>query len=464
MSKANDFLRGIQEMGKFVSDKFYLTSLKDTPNSYENASGQYLVVNDNESGIHFTGIEKIASDLTDYGFGGSNDKVIPRQYEQLPSASNNRGEIISSGCSLYFSCNGEWLPVGDPKIATTDFPGCVESIEDIVLYQEYVDKFNNENLGSAFDKMLNNEVSLSEFIFDVCLFSNNKDSGSVKIDETTYKWGKFTETTTVNITATPSRPGINFVRWEGQGAVFGSNNDAQTTLLVDKDLSVTAYFNDTALNTEVHIQSNTTDGNDQFSDLSANNHEISKLGQPIHSSSDVLFGSTSLYFDKPTPNCLEFDINSLNNSSFTIECWFKLDSSRKAVIMRHASDFNLGTDALTSFSLYTNSSKINATLNLNNSNRSLLSANTTDLTTWNHVAIVRDNDQPAITLYVNGESVVTQSINKDDLLYKPSLPMRIGTFFSSDSSWTLGPTWIQDFRISRFPIYTSNFTPPNNLL
>jgi hypothetical protein len=68
MSKANDFLRGIQEMGRFVSDRFYLNFLNDVPNSYENASGQYLVVNDNESGIHFTGIEKIAADLTDYGF------------------------------------------------------------------------------------------------------------------------------------------------------------------------------------------------------------------------------------------------------------------------------------------------------------------------------------------------------------------------------------------------------------
>ena len=75
MNKANDFLNSIKGIGKYISDRFYLTSLKDTPNSYENHSGDYLVVNDGESGIHFTGIEKIAQDLTDYGFsaGGTGE-------------------------------------------------------------------------------------------------------------------------------------------------------------------------------------------------------------------------------------------------------------------------------------------------------------------------------------------------------------------------------------------------------
>jgi len=68
MNKANDFLNGIKGIGKYISDRYYLTLLKDTPTGYQGHSGDYLVVNDGETGIHFTGIEKIASDLTDYGF------------------------------------------------------------------------------------------------------------------------------------------------------------------------------------------------------------------------------------------------------------------------------------------------------------------------------------------------------------------------------------------------------------
>ena len=70
MNKANDFLNGIKSIGKYISDRYYLTLLKDTPTGYQGHSGDYLVVNDNESGIHFTGIEKIAQDLEDFGFAG----------------------------------------------------------------------------------------------------------------------------------------------------------------------------------------------------------------------------------------------------------------------------------------------------------------------------------------------------------------------------------------------------------
>ena len=47
---------------------YTFSGLHDTPLDYLGHSGDYLVVSDNESGVHFTGIEKIAYDLTDYGF------------------------------------------------------------------------------------------------------------------------------------------------------------------------------------------------------------------------------------------------------------------------------------------------------------------------------------------------------------------------------------------------------------
>jgi hypothetical protein len=59
-----------------------LTGLRDTPTGYVNHNGDYLVVNDSQDGIGFSGIEKIAADLTDYGFldgvggGGGSSNII----------------------------------------------------------------------------------------------------------------------------------------------------------------------------------------------------------------------------------------------------------------------------------------------------------------------------------------------------------------------------------------------------
>ena len=70
-------ISGFAEMARSVQtyvsgqlQNINFSGLQDTPTGYLGHGGDYLVVNDGESGIHFTGIEKIASDLTDYGFGG----------------------------------------------------------------------------------------------------------------------------------------------------------------------------------------------------------------------------------------------------------------------------------------------------------------------------------------------------------------------------------------------------------
>lgn len=65
-------LKGVSGIARVLRDYIdngsNFSGLKDTPTGYLSHSGDYLVVNDGESGIHFTGIEKIAQDLTDYGF------------------------------------------------------------------------------------------------------------------------------------------------------------------------------------------------------------------------------------------------------------------------------------------------------------------------------------------------------------------------------------------------------------
>ena len=87
-------LEALREMGAAVSEKLYITGLFDTPTGYQGHSGDYLVVSDNESGVHFTGIEKIAADLTDYGFGASSSTNAQELTEQISQTIVNDNLII----------------------------------------------------------------------------------------------------------------------------------------------------------------------------------------------------------------------------------------------------------------------------------------------------------------------------------------------------------------------------------
>ena len=147
-------LDAFSDLGKQLGDRFYFTGLKDCPSVYVGHSGDYLVVNNNESGIHFTGIEKIAQDLEEYGLIGGGQVTgftglydTPSNYESgkylistensleyidatelaktlpvfprdipgtssLPQpASDYNGEIVRVGCDLMISCDGEWKPL-----------------------------------------------------------------------------------------------------------------------------------------------------------------------------------------------------------------------------------------------------------------------------------------------------------------------------------------------------------------
>jgi len=298
MSKVNDFLRNIQEMGAFISNKFYFNQLKDTPNFYEGYSGDYLVVNDNESGIHFTGIEKIAADLTDYGFGGSdsvtefsglqdtpsgyqghsgdylvvNDNesgihftgiekiaadltdygfldgqssTIP-SYTELPDATENDGKIVALGCDLYFSCDGEWIELGKKADQVTlppgsDNPGCVENLSDLVLYENYKQQYIEDHQADIFERNLKGLPP--EKIHEVCLYTFDSRN-TVKIDETNFKWGIFYGDQNVNISALAYDPNIQFLEWRSSANnnLLGDINSPNTTLSVNQSMDIFAYF------------------------------------------------------------------------------------------------------------------------------------------------------------------------------------------------------------------------------
>jgi len=197
MSSAKQSLSGIEDLLFAVKDYVPtgLFELKDTPTGYLGHSGDYLVVNDSQDGVNFTGIEKIASDLTDYGFGGSSSD-IPK-YTDLPDATENDGKIVASGCELYHSCDGEWTKIIKQDTITTlppgesdGLPGCVASLEDKTNYIIYKDEVITENASNTFSLSL--QGLSSPQLHEACLFTEFQgvpdDSIKLNFAESDYQW------------------------------------------------------------------------------------------------------------------------------------------------------------------------------------------------------------------------------------------------------------------------------------
>ena len=194
-----------------TGDLLAFTGLNDTPDSYIGHSGEYVIVNDQENAVHFTGIEKIASDLTDYGFGGGEGStnftglqdtpnnysdgsylksttngieyagIEPTYYDsitELPaSAVSHNGEVVRVGCDLYLSCDGVWKKFTQYQSDTIDdpndiFPGCVETTAEALQYQEYFDGVMAERNSSSFIDSLNG-TSTNIDLKSVCLFKKD---------------------------------------------------------------------------------------------------------------------------------------------------------------------------------------------------------------------------------------------------------------------------------------------------
>jgi hypothetical protein len=187
--------QAFSDMGDAVREKLYLTGLNDTPSGYLGHSGDYMIVNDGESGIHFTGIEKIAQDLTDYGFGGGSSD-IPK-YTNLPDPTENDGKIVASGCELYHSCDGEWAKIIKQDTITTlspgesdGLPGCVTTVEDKANYIIYRDEVITENASNTFSLSL--QGLSSPQLHEACLFAEFQgvpdDSIKLNFVESDYQW------------------------------------------------------------------------------------------------------------------------------------------------------------------------------------------------------------------------------------------------------------------------------------
>ena len=135
------------------------------------------MVTDGEDGIGFSGIEKIASDLTDYGFGGDGGSSTIPSYTDLPDVTENDGKIVALGCDLHFSCDGEWkplvsidrLPLSETEQAL--YPACVTTVGESLQYTDYLDTVLNENSSLILQASLNGQTT-DQVLHEVCTFQS----------------------------------------------------------------------------------------------------------------------------------------------------------------------------------------------------------------------------------------------------------------------------------------------------
>ena len=334
MNKANDFLNGIKSIGKYISDRFYLTSLNDTPTGYLGHGGDYLVVNENENGISFTGIEKVAEDLDLIGYN-----TIP-QYgsEDLPAASTQVGKIVASGCNLLYSCNGKWTSLSSTSTTTSapkDAPSCVSNLDEYVEYNEYRQNFLSENLLDSLKNAL--EFDIDPLIIDVCVHPESnltEENNIVKIEESTYKWGIFSSAQTLNITATPFSDELGnncvFQNWDSAQANLADEFSSSTSFFADRDMSITGYFTCTlapnilpSQQLSLHVQSSNT----QILEKSNNNHTLNNVNEVVLDNQNQLFNTNTLNFTGASyievGNSNDFQFLHDGSSNYTVEFWTK---------------------------------------------------------------------------------------------------------------------------------------------
>ena len=203
-------------------------------------------------------------------------------------------------------------------------------------------------------------------------------------------------------------------------------------------------------------------------DRSGNGHQITVTGDTTVDNTKTLFGGDTINFDG-TNDHLTVNDGSVNlTQDFTIEFWYNPDSF----------DFDTATSTLFAFEHIqgdvstTNNHLVDAryTIDINRIRVQSSSLSTTDvniqhltanhvpvLGQWVHVAWVKKSG--VHTIYHNGvKDISWQEVIQDSSV---SGQLNIGVLTPNSGKYD---GQIQDFRISKKAVYTSNFTPPTNLL
>ena len=203
----------------------------------------------------------------------------------------------------------------------------------------------------------------------------------------------------------------------------------------------------------------------QFSDVSANNHSMSKTGDvstmPFTPYDYAEYDSTdhggSIYFpDSGGLHIPSESVGTLSDDDFTAECWFyQEEPGGNCTLFDKDGRANI---AFAQVSLSTTTSKeIYAYLGTGNGigSRQIIEtgSNVFDLSTWNHVALVKDAN--TIKIYVNGNLQAEETITTT--ITNGGQPLYLGMRGTGDVRFH---GYIADFRfVKGQALYNSNFVP-----
>jgi hypothetical protein len=182
------------------------------------------------------------------------------------------------------------------------------------------------------------------------------------------------------------------------------------------------------------------------------NTVIDTFGNAQISTSVVKYGSGSLVFDGSGDSLIiqSSPLRNIGTGDFTVEGWFRTTTWAAETMFRRL--WASGTSTANDMSLNIFS---DGKLQYRNNDTVLITASTVmDLNTWYHVAVVKSSG--TTTIYLNGTSVGSTSTN-NNLTTPNDNPMYVGNHPALIATWN---GFIDDFRVTRFARYTSNFTAP----
>jgi len=439
------------------------TGFSDTPAVYE--SGKYLV--STETGVEYRDREYLGKDIPVYPNSYNDTDSLP------PDPQNRDGELVKVGCELYLSCNGKWINTTSENLSvTSQLPGCINNLEEAVQYSEYKDKFLAENSSDSFAAGF--DGGIEPLVIDVCMHidSNNSiyDSDhSLKIVETSYKWGIFKNPQAINIEALTSNQNCTFSQWTSSSAAFEDQNNSHTSLLIDTDTSITGSFfcfgsidepvcEDIALHLQPAV-------GETIADESSNNHQITIQGNATVDNTATLFGGGTMNFDGAGDylSVAHSDLFNFGSDDFTIEMWINFNSQPAfdSVVMSHGDSgtnsndwgwmfWSTGPNNLSFFSSLVGEGS--------NWSGSVPMMDSINLHQWYHIAIVKKSG----TVYTYVDGVLQNQRSHSASIKNVTQNLIIGRSHWSNRSAEFDG-YFQDIRISKKALYTEDFAPPSNL-
>lgn len=239
----------------------------------------------------------------------------------------------------------------------------------------------------------------------------------------------------------------------GSGDYFGASvaaNSDFSKIVIGSPADEKILSSTTGSGLSLLLHMDDVSGSTVFIDSSPNNFSITTAGNTIITSSQSKFGGYSAYFDGNGDGLTVVNGSQIafGNLDFTIESWvYNLGNGQVNFFeTRNGSEgaypvFGIGNDA--KFYWYLN-------------NNYVIVSDTSQLNTWNHVAVSRKNG--VTKMFLNGTQSGVSYSDSNNYVFPRLL---IGTYNFGAAGSFYG--FLDEFRIiNGTALYTSSFTPPTN--